>query len=482
MKKILFIIPPITEKIWSNYIPHFYLGLGYLARIAKNKGYFIKVIDCDTTFNPPFILRKKIRKEEFDFICVTAIFGSLTNALKISKICRESSNAKIIFGGIPASFLTEEIFKKSNSIDIIVRGEGEITFQEILDGKEISLIKGISYKKNKEIINNPSREHILDLDSLGLPLRDPFPLKKYRSASEKFSGVATVETSRGCPYGCNFCTQKSKEGLRLRQRSLDLIMKDFFDISRFEFIKRIMFVDNDFLTDIERAKKILKLIIENNLNKRFSFMIATRILNLLRGGNEIFELLKEANFKIVFVGIESVSEKYIDKIGKIKNMETCISIIKKLENYNIRPLPSYIIGFPEETESDMNQTINFAKKLNTIMFSFNICTPYPGTDFYEELKEKEILKSYNYNMLNNANNLIKGNIDVEKIFKRAHKEYLFRFNYVFGNSLKDFLSFNNFFYRPVWFAYYLFRFGIKPFIRNQKRFLMKILPFERFDV
>ena len=110
-KKILFIIPPITERVWSNHYYEIYLGLAYIAGLIAGKGHTVRVIDCDAEFHPLLSLKNKIKRFNPDIIGLTALYGSLNNAFKIAKTAK-NNNALLVMGGLPATFIPEHILKK----------------------------------------------------------------------------------------------------------------------------------------------------------------------------------------------------------------------------------------------------------------------------------------------------------------------------------------------------------------------------------
>lgn len=469
--RILFIIPPVTEKIWSNHYHEIYLGLAYLARIAHDKGHHIKVIDCDAKNIAPSELTKEIKEYRPEMVGLTALYGSLENALRISRITKSSCDAKVFMGGLPASFIPD-VLLKYKSIDFLIRGEAEETFKLLLDDPGNLDIDGISYRKAGRIIHNKNREFIKDLDSLGLPLRRIFPLRKYKIRFKLHNSTA-IETARGCPYGCDFCTQKPKEGAKLRLRSPDMVLKELRHIAiRYPFIKRIMFVDNDFLTNSNHSTEILKRIISRRLNKRFHFMIATRVSNISRGGDCLLRLLKKANVTTIFFGIESVSAKYRDKIGKITDEQYTIDIFRRLEQLEIDPLPSYVIGYPNEEKKDIDETLRFAQKLNTKVFSFNILTPYPGTPFFEYCKKAGLIKGSAWNKYDNAHKVFMHKLNLEKELLRVHRQYILRKDYLSKIRVQK-IHKNSQYGRMAMFIYYIIFMELATKLRSIRRILSK---------
>jgi anaerobic magnesium-protoporphyrin IX monomethyl ester cyclase len=417
-KSFLFIIPPCAETLWSSSARIPYYGVAQLSSYLRSKKIHTEIIDCQADLKNVADFKKELAKKNPSHIGIPLIYGNVNNAYIIARICKNFfPNIKIICGGLPATFAYERIFTECPEIDICVRGEGEETIFELTKKNILKNITGIAYHSRNEIITNKEKKLITDLDKYPFPDYSFFQNKIYEK------GHYPYETSRGCPFFCKFCCQGRKEGKILREKSINKVLSDFekmVDIG----IKKIMIVDNDFLTNINRAKIIFTKIIEKNLNKKASFFLATRVSNILRERNHIVDLMKKANVDTVFLGIESLSKKNRKEIGKIKSIKELKKLFFLLDSKKIMIIPAYMIGFPNETLEDIKETFKKAVYLNTKIIKINIFTPYPGTEIYNEMtKNKSINPQIPLEKYDGVHKVFYHSLDLEKIMRNFTKNY-----------------------------------------------------------
>jgi radical SAM superfamily enzyme YgiQ (UPF0313 family) len=152
--------------------------------------------------------------------------------------------------------------------------------------------------------------------------------------------------------------------------------------------------------------------------------LATRVSNILRGRKEIISLMSDANVKSVYVGVESLCGKNQKEIGKIRDIKELKELFEELLLFKIRPLPSYIFGFPNETKKDMEETYKNALYLGTKIFKFNIFTPYPGTELYQEMDANGLINhNISLSKYDGLHKVYHNNIDIEKIFVNYFNSY-----------------------------------------------------------
>lgn len=373
--KIVLINP--KPKIWieSKTIP---LGLAYIASYLINKGYKnMEVIDQNIYPDKP------IPKADVYGITSTTplIEAAYVLAAKLKK-----SGAYIVLGGSHPTCLPDEALNKKG-VDFVVRGEGEITFYELIkaitEKRPFEDIKGLSYKKNGEIVHNEMRPYIKDLDELPFPAYELFgDLHKY-SHPQPLLGwrkpVVNIITSRGCPFGCYFC-YKGTFGRVWRSRSPINIVEEWEYLIKVLHVKEIAIQDDLFNMDIQRAKKIMQIIIEKGLKIPFTFPNGIRA-DLL--DEELVKLMREAGLYRTGIGIESGVQEVLDDIGKNEKLEKIEIGIRLLKKYHIQTVAFFVMGNPKDTEKTMEQTIKFAKRLNPTFAQFTMATPLPGTRLYE---------------------------------------------------------------------------------------------------
>ena len=339
------------------------------------KDYNIKIIDqrIDKHWKKNLVRELKMKP-----LCVatTSMTGSpIKYALETSKIVKQNSDVPVVWGGIHASLLPKQTLENPY-IDFVVKGEGEITFYELVkafDKKEnLKHIKGLWYKEKKKIKNNPDREPI----DLNKPPEIPFNIiniKDYISRDGK-RGIY-LQTSRGCPGRCTFCynppfykhTWRSFSPKKAQEMIKHVV--DNFNV------KNICFVDDDFFVDTKRVKEILRGIINENLD--IKWYANSRINSIMHEKRNFFSLLKQAGCERLNIGIESGSSRILKLIQKNITTNQIIEFNKKIRKIDISLAYSFICGFPTETKIELRKTINLMFRLkkdnpNTIILLFNL--------------------------------------------------------------------------------------------------------------
>ena len=339
----------------------FPLGLGYIASAAR-KYAEIRVID---EIVHPFT-REEFRAFDPDFVGITATTPSFNRAEKIiSIIKKEKPSAKVIFGGVHVTFKPEKALNAG--ADIVVRGEGEEAFVEILSDKALEDIKGISYHRNKEIINNPDRDLIEDLDSIPMPAWEFFPMKEYK--------IMSLVSARGCPYSCAYCSASSFWQHRVRFRSPENFMTEvraLYNMGK----KRLRFMDSTFTLDRKRALEICSMIEEEGF-KDFKYSIETRADHL---DKELFEALRNSGCDLVCLGVDSGSQQVLDACNRKVDVEEVKMAILMAKQYglNVRAYVTY--GFPGESRENVEATVRLLRETRPQQILLSLATIYPGTE------------------------------------------------------------------------------------------------------
>jgi radical SAM superfamily enzyme YgiQ (UPF0313 family) len=323
---------------------------------------------------------------------------------KVAKIIanfvkRINNGCKIVVGGTHPTIDPEGTLA-NNDFDYLVRGEGELTFLELVEGKAIEEIKGLSYRKNDKIINNPGRLFIEDLDVLPFPSRDLF-INDTRNMD-----YGNLITGRGCPFSCIYCASNKIWDRKTRFRSAQNVLSELAHLKTNYNSPLVYFVDDTFTLQRERAKEICSGMINDNLG--LEWKCDTRIDCI---DYELVDLMKRSGCIRIKIGVETGSERIMKKIKKgltKKKIRKGVDIIKKVGI----PLTVYLMaGFPGETNEDIKETIGFAKEIDADYYSLSIVAPYLGTEIYDEFikTNKKIDKEHweyfyhqsNYMILNN---------------------------------------------------------------------------------
>ena len=374
--KILLIYPRYIEKGVAEFPP---LGVGYLASylLSKHEDINIKVIDFMVEPNPIDLLRKELTDFNPDIVGISTLTLNFHNAALTAELVRKiNPNIPIAIGGIHATVDSEECL---DYCDIVIRGEGEESFDEIVRGQELHAIRGISYSKNGKIFHNEERERIQDLDSLPFPAYHLFKMERYKKAG--------IIGERGCPFNCIYCSSPNMWGRIVRFRSPENIIKEIEYLFNKFGTQQITFHDDTFNLDPKRAMEICDLIIKRGLNKNMHFECQMRVNEQLTP-NELFRKMKEANFTHILFGIESGSNRVLKSINKAITPDEVKRAIKLAREAGINWITGFfMVGNWDETVWDVMKTWALILS-NDIDMKITICTPLPGTRLHSMLSRE----------------------------------------------------------------------------------------------
>ena len=364
------------------------LGIACIAASLLEKKHIVKIFDLNIYTTEKFV--KELKEFKPDFVGISFVTPLIKEAEKICKLVKkESPNIKVICGGPHASSFPESSLRET-SADISVIGEGDFIIQEIVNEKSLAKIKGIAYLENGKIKVNRRREFIKNLDELPFPAYHLYEKNKYLVpyAIAKKNPVAWVETSRGCVFGCVYCN-KSCFGKTFRVKSPERVVEEFKKIKELGY-KEIHLTDDGFTTDIERAKKICDLLIQENVKILWSTITGIRVD---RVDFELLKKMKMAGCYRVYFGIESGNQKIIDNIKKGIKLEQVVREVECAKKAGLEVAGYFMIGLPGETKKEMQDTINFAKKLELDLAKISITIPLPATEMFEDLDKDGKIKT-----------------------------------------------------------------------------------------
>lgn len=391
MTRILLMVPPSTDNdiTTRGSAPH--IGLAYLAAYLREKDIEVELIDSPIegiTFKD---LRKKIRNSKPDVIGITANTMQIFEANKTAKIIKNiDKDLPVIIGGYHATAIPIKTLEEFTYFNYLVYGEGEITTYELIkkleNGKDISKIKGITYRNNDKIKITAPQKQISNLDDLPFPAFDLFPLKKYKPfySFEKNTIELPIITGRGCPYNCTFCARPM--GNRVRYRSIGNILKEIKrDIDEFG-VNQIHFMDETFTLDRKRTLRLCREIIKEKINRKLKWICETRVDKV---DKETLRLMSKSGCRNILYGIESGNDKILNIIKKNITTKQSKNAVKLAKEAGINVIANFIIGLPYETKETIMDTINFAVKNDIDFAIFAILTPFPGTEIIEMAKKGE---------------------------------------------------------------------------------------------
>ncbi len=386
---ILFIQPPHYFSSGSRIPSSFPIGICTIATITKRLGHEVDILDLwITDYNKKDVINKIEQFKKYDAIGISALSTQyryikfLANELKIYY-----PETVIVLGNALATH-SADIVLKNTKIDICVRGEGEVTFTELLSNKynNLNIIHGISFKnKNNRVVHNKDRDAIKYLDDLPFIDYEIFNIKSYLKnihifRDTRFSAMNFV-TGRGCPYNCAFCSLTFE---KYRFRSVDKVIeeislfKDKYRIKGVSFSDKLVVFNEKRVVDL--SKKLKKLNLLWNCQARVNHV-----------NMKTLKIMKDSGCVAIGLGIESGSQKILDNMNKKITKNQSINAIKMINKTGIRPILQLMYRYPGENSTTLNETIQFFKDCNYYANNFSITTPLPESKLYLECLNKNII-------------------------------------------------------------------------------------------
>ena len=372
------------------------MNLMYLASSLEKESYSVKIVDDDLLQKGYKKVSELAEKLNPQIVAVTATTSTIKSALKYVELIKNVLPDSItVIGGPHTTFMPFETLKEAENLDVVVVGEGEETLVELANQATESIpkldeVKGIIYRdlKNGNLKATPPRPLIKNLDSLPFPARHLVPFNSYNKSKEKTAGIIT---SRGCVYSCNYCSSSLIMGKKFRSRSPENVVDEIESIIVDYKIPDIGFMDDTFMLNKKRANDIANEIKARDLD--VSFVASSRVDTV---DQNLLENLKNSGLKTLYYGVESGSQHILNLMKKGITLKQAEDAVKTAKKAGLEVLTSFILGYPGETEEDMNNTIDFSIKLDPDYSQYSILTPFPGTTIYNELLEKDLIDNNNW--------------------------------------------------------------------------------------
>ena len=410
MSRVLFVTPPYKcwgQQMIGNWPP---LHLVYLAGAAINAGHEAKIYDAmykDTsyeeirhqieTFKPDVVM-------SLDYLPVTGAISTCTvpaavEALRTAK--QVNPEIHTLIGGPHPTFMYEEMLnEEDNPVDVILRGEMEVTLAELLgalaEDRPLDDVKSIAFVRDGEIVATPQRPHIEDLDTL-IPAWDALEWDDYHYNIDPWGRMASILTSRGCMMGCSFCSQRVFWRGEWRARDPYKVVDEIRHLVDEYHVEFITMIDAYPTCDRERWERLLDLLIEANLPVHL--LIETRVEDIIRD-EDILPKYAKAGIIHVYLGAETSSDEMLNSLNKGTTVDQNKQAIDLLKAHDIMIEASFMIGFPNETQESIKKTTSEAIRLNPDIAVFPVITPMPFTPLHKEMYDRIRVWDYSkYNLV-----------------------------------------------------------------------------------
>ena len=368
--KFILINPHAMGRYWKPATPH--VGLGYLAEILLTNKHQVEIADMrlEMSFSD---LVERIKKFRPDYLGVTAASLEYQKVYDFIDEIKEGFDTPVILGGPHASVVKEQVLQYS-AFDMAVYGEGEKTILEMANGVPYKRINGLIWRNRRgEIVVNPPRELIFNLDELPFPKYQKFNLDSYLEHKIPLIG------ERGCPYNCTYCASRLILGRGYRKRGPENILAEIMYWHKRGY-QDFGFNDDEFTGDNVWAEKICDLIIKNNLKTTFELRTGVRVDKV---DDKLISKMKEAGFFFFAFGAESADQDVLNLMRKGVTPQQIKKAVQIVNRQGLESSGFFMIGLPGDTPEKFRKTLNFAKSLDLNEVRFYNTIPYPGTDLYD---------------------------------------------------------------------------------------------------
>jgi magnesium-protoporphyrin IX monomethyl ester (oxidative) cyclase len=383
-KRILLVKPKGRKGLGfsADVIP---IGLEYIAASIQDVVEDVQIIDMELEEHP---FKYSFDLFHPDLVGITMSATDHDEGLSLARIAKENG-ATTVLGGYHPTAIPDELLSHPQ-VDIVVRGEGELTMKELVQRRSPKDVLGISYKKDGKIIHNPDRPLMENIDSLPFPARH---LRRHKHRSQMGNNgreIDVITMSRGCWGRCSFCCEPMMSKSQQRFRSPKNIIKELLEIVSFHDGKplQILATDPNFMGSPGIIDSLCDLLQEHKLDVTFSVM--ARVDSIVKHP-ELVKKMCDAGILSYELGFESPNQKDLNKVKKGITLEMQEKAVKILRDNGANASGTFVIGLPGQSEEDIKQFPVYAKEIGLVNCAFGIATPFPGTEFYDSLEKDGLI-------------------------------------------------------------------------------------------
>ena len=388
------------QKEYRAMMPYAPLGTLYAAAYLRSLGFSVALFDSMLAESEQEIRRSikqhspkviVIYDDDFNYLTKMCLSRMREAAFSLSAIAKESGATVVVHGSDPADHVEQYI---EHGADVIIIGEGEQTLGELLEHvlkstRDISTILGIAYKRNGAILRTPTREVLDEPDALPFPSRDLSDVETYRKIWRKRHGYFSMNmvTTRGCPFHCNWCA-KPIYGQVYHSRSPENVVEEMLMLKKEYSPDHLWFCDDIFGLKPGWVQRFADTVVQRNA--QIPFKCLSRADLLLK--EETISHLARSGCQTVWIGAESGSQKILDAMEKGTTVEQIYESTKLLHQHGIRVGFFLQFGYPGETRTEIELTLQMVKECKPDEIGISVSYPLPGTKFHANVKEQLGLK------------------------------------------------------------------------------------------
>jgi radical SAM superfamily enzyme YgiQ (UPF0313 family) len=335
-----------------------------------------------------------------DVVGLSVMTFQRSTARRIIALVRSlKPDVRIVVGGYDPSLAPEAWTHPDVGVDVIVRGEGDITFRETIraleSGRSLDAVDGIWFRDGSGMRRNPARTIAsLGEGAIALPNRAARVLSGYTMLGRP---IDVVETSRGCTFDCSFCSIIEMRGRNFHRFSIDRVIEDISDAAA-RGARCIFIVDDNITLDVPRFEELCTAIIRAGLN-RIDYLVQAMTASIATHGERLAALMKQAGFRYVFLGIENILDEDLAFLkAKAKNSRhqqgrrtnTAVAAVDLLHRHGMLVVGGLIVGNPDDRRESIAANLEFARRYVDWPY-IQHPTPYPGTPMTKDFVERGLV-------------------------------------------------------------------------------------------
>jgi len=410
--ELLLITPPYhcgVVEVAGRWLP---LNLLYVASAARRAGVEPVLFDAMSRFDGWDAIRDVLRERRPAFVASYAITATIESCLELGRLVKEEvPEVTYVLGGVHPTFMWREVLAEgdagSSPVDYVVRGEGERTIEELLRtlvaGGDPGAVAGIAWRPGDgpdcQPVATPPRPNLADLEEYPAAF-DIADWSIYRYFVIPKARLGAVATSRGCVYGCTFCSQQKFWHRSWRGRAPEVVAEEIRTLYDRYAANVILLTDEYPTNDRDRWEELLDRVIALRKGGRDLYLLMeTRAEDIVRD-REILPKYRQAGIIHVYVGLEATEQATLDRIEKNASVEAGRESLALIREHGMLSETSFVLGFPDETAANVRRTLEAARFFDPDMAHFLAITPWPYSDLYAEVKDHIAVTDYSrYNLI-----------------------------------------------------------------------------------